>query len=1015
MQLVLGSEASGNLNYFFDSDSSQTATLHENVTITRGGSHNANLYFTGTGLWDVKATLGNIAAVGVNESTATATLSADNTAAFAGSVLVNNGTLRFSAANNFGTGASAIRLGQTTTSGVLEFVGSSNTVVSRQVVVGNGTGTSDAGGGTIANNGGGTLTFDNAAFNSVGTAAANRTLTLRGTNTGNNTISGVIANNNTGTVSVIKSDAGTLILSGSNTFSGGVNIDLGTLVAGHDSAFGTGTVNLRADTAGEVARLRSNGSDRVIGNAITFGGASAATANYLGGAGSGKLTFNGGVNWGSGEKTYTIDGSTVEFTGAWTGASTANINFIDGTDVATSLLILNGDRGTAAKEINIGNNLTVRANNANSFGSDNTEPLSILGGVRTSVVELENNITLARTLSVQGRDSANANVALRNRSGDNSLALDVGAGGTRYNIDAQAGTLTITNISGQTGTRDLFVTGAGNVVLPNWQSRRDLTMNGTGTLTMGGGTSQTSLSGVATVNSGTLDLNSTSAGAALAATGGLVINSNAMVVTRSSGNSIGTTTAVTVNAGGLLDVQKNNVIGALSGAGTILNTTATDYLLTVNNDNGSSTFTGLLGKASTGNLNLTKNGTGTFTLGGTNTHTLGTVTVSAGTLQLAGASVSVNNGAGYILNSGVYDLNGQTVAAGSYEASQLAAVGAKLMNSSSNTATIDGTGNKNTVWINADGAVIETVGDLAIGSIVTDGAGTRGFTKIGAGALVLLNDGNDYDTTTISAGTVQVGNGGSTGRLGLGAVTNNAALVFNRTGSATVANNISGSGTFTKQASGTITLTGTNSYTGTTTVSAGGLLVNGDMSGATNTLTVASGATLGGSGIIGGATTISGNLAPGNSPGLLTFTSDLTLSNTAVTTMEIVAGTSFVRGTDFDAIDVGGLLTYGGSLVFDLSGVPFGAGVYNFNLFDADSFGGDFDSVTLAGLYTGSLTNSFGTWSASYLSGSLTNNWTFTEADGVLALEVVPEPSTYALLAVAAAGLGAHVIRRRRR
>ncbi|MBU3666488.1 MAG: hypothetical protein FGM15_11525 [Chthoniobacterales bacterium] len=615
--LFLG-EGSTIRNYYFANNSTNTATIEQNVMITKGGSANATLYFN-AGNWDVKGVVSDLAAGLLRVDAGTVTLSASNTftggvrvgagtlaignnnalgsgvfniansaatirsadatartianamtlgtdatfgsagtgnltftgpvnwgtgaknvtvtngitTEFSGSVTntgdrvklgtgtlllsgdnsassfnlyVNEGTLAFTSASALGSSTNAVRLGQTTTSGVLRYTGSGDTTISRLMRVGNGTNTTFNGSATIQNDGSGTLTFNNATFNEAGIAAVARTLTLRGTNTGNNTISGAIVNNTGATVALIKSDTGTWILSGSNSFSGGVNIDLGTLVVGNSNALGSGTVNLRADATNEVARLRSDGTDRIITNAITFGGNSTAQANYLGGIGSGKLTFNGGVFWGSSSKTYTIDGSTVEFGGAWTGSNATTINTIDGTGVATSLLILSGDRGTAAKEINIGNGLTVRANNNNSFGSDNTEPLGILGGANTSVVELENNITLARTLTVQGRDAANANVAVRNLAGNNSLALDVAAGGTRYNIESQAGMLTITNISGITGDCDLFVTGAGNVTLPNWNGRRDLTMNGAGTLTL---KSTSSPSGDVWVNSGKLNLDHT--------------------------------------------------------------------------------------------------------------------------------------------------------------------------------------------------------------------------------------------------------------------------------------------------------------------------------------------------------------------------------------------------------------------------------------------------------------------------------------------------------------------------
>jgi fibronectin-binding autotransporter adhesin len=326
------------------------------------------------------------------------------------------------------------------------------------------------------------------------------------------------------------------------------------------------------------------------------------------------------------------------------------------------------------------------------------------------------------------------------------------------------------------------------------------------------------------------------------------------------------------------------------------------------------------------------------------------------------------------------------------------------------------------------------------GTLRLSGANTYdGLTSVRNGSTLIVGNasalGSTNSGTTINnaANTTVDLNGFNVGNEAITLVGANSRLVNNNTSNAaTVAGSITttngqigGSGNltasgvissataagFTKVGTGTATLSGNNTYTGTTTVSAGSLIINGNQSAATGVLNVAANATLGGSGTIGGATTIAGLLAPGNSAGLLTFNSSLALSNSATTVMEINgAGT---RGSDFDAVNVVGLLTYDGALSLSL-GTTFGFGSYSFDLFDFGSTSGSFDTVDLAGNYSGSLTNTGGVWGLTSVTGSLTNTWTFTESSGVLAVEVVPEPSTYALLVLAAVGLGAHVIRRRR-
>ena len=122
--------------------------------------------------------------------------------------------------------------------------------------------------------------------------------------------------------------------------------------------------------------------------------------------------------------------------------------------------------------------------------------------------------------------------------------------------------------------------------------------------------------------------------------------------------------------------------------------------------------------------------------------------------------------------------------------------------------------------------------------------GSANLSKNGSSTLTIVNNNTFSGTTTISSGTIQVGNGGTTGSLGSGAISVDGTLAYKRSDTVTLANTISGGGSLQQLGSGTLILTANNSY-GATALSAGTLQIgNGGASGTVGTGPVSDNGTL---------------------------------------------------------------------------------------------------------------------------------------------------------------------------
>jgi len=741
----------------------------------------------------------------------TGTLTLSGTNSYTGTTTVSAGTLAAGSTTAFSANSDFT----VTSNGTLNLAGFSNSLGSL------------SGGGAVANSG----------------PAATLTTNANGNDS---TFGGSIGDN----LSLVKVGNDDLKLTGTNSYTGSTTINAGSLTLGGGGSIaassgviiasgasldlnGNQTIQDLSGVTGSKVKLGGNTLTVGTANSTTFAGIVQGSGGLIK-QGTGALTLSGTVSYGG---ATTITSGTLVFTGdtAGLGGDIANggalvfnqaadssfahdisgtgtlakqgvgtltlsgsSSYSGGTTISSGILQANTDNalGTGGISVNSGATLALYntgtlANNITISGTGTTGQGAIYGEGNSPIEEITGTVSLAADASVNNNNGAYLELTQVQLS---SHTLTLGYGGLNV-------------LGGISGSGGVNVTG-GNV-----------NFRGTNTYT-----GLTDVSG-----------NLTLFGSGLTIVGDLTIEDGG-VVDYHTANQTSASTVVTINGSGELLFDRFSgpaISGTIAG---LQSTSASAVVTSVDNGNGgrpatltlagtgSYTFAGTITNLSSSNpsysaLTLIMAGTGTQTLTGANNYSGGTK-LAGGILQAA---------SGTALGTGTITFTGGTL---QYGAGITHDFSNQFSNAASQLYKIDTNGN-----------------NVTFASSLTSTGGS--LTKLGAGTLTILGQNTYSGGTTISNGSVTVGNGSTAGAsLGSGSVTVDAgalltlnlangetftsAIIDNNlvvlddspVSDYTVSGNITGTGSVTKTGGNTVTLTGSNSYTGGTTISGGVLKGN---------------------------------------------------------------------------------------------------------------------------------------------------------------------------------------------